>query len=32
MKDTKEIISIVQETYPTANGKIISQVIKEFIG
>lgn len=31
MKDTKEIISIVQETYPTANGKIISQVIKEFI-
>lgn len=32
MKNTKEIISIVQETYPTANGKIISQVIKEFIG
>lgn len=32
MKDTKEIISIVQETYPTANGKVISQVIKEFIG
>lgn len=32
MKDTKEIISIVQENYPTANGKIISQVIKEFIG
>lgn len=32
MKDTKEIIGIVQETYPTANGKVISQVIKEFIG
>lgn len=31
MKDMKTIMSIVQETYPTANGKIISKVLKSVI-
>ena len=28
MKDMKNILSEVQKVYPTANGKIISQVVK----
>jgi uncharacterized protein YqeY len=32
MKDTKAIMSMVQEKYPTANGKIVSKVLKEKIG
>lgn len=32
MKDMKSIMSKVQETYPTANGKTISMVIKNKIG
>ena len=32
MKDMKSIMSKVQETYPTANGKVISMVIKNKIG
>lgn len=31
MKDMKSIMSVVQETYPTANGKIISKVLKSVI-
>lgn len=32
MKDMRTIMAKVQETYPTANGKIISMVIKNKIG
>ena len=28
MKDMKNILAEVQKVYPTANGKIISQVVK----
>jgi uncharacterized protein YqeY len=31
MKDMKPILSMVQEKYPTANGKIVSKVLKEKI-
>ncbi len=31
MKDMKPILSMVQERYPTANGKIVSKVLKEKI-
>jgi len=31
MKDMKSILSMVQEKYPTANGKIVSKVLKEKI-
>ena len=31
MKDMKTILSMVQEKYPTANGKIVSNVLKEYI-
>lgn len=31
MKDMKTILSKVQEKYPTANGKIVSQVVKNMI-
>jgi uncharacterized protein YqeY len=31
MKDMKAILSMVQEKYPTANGKIVSNVLKEYI-
>ena len=31
MKDMKVILSIVQEKYPTASGKIVSKVLKERI-
>jgi uncharacterized protein YqeY len=31
MKDMKPILSIVQEKYPTANGKIVSNVLKNRI-
>lgn len=31
MKDMKAILSMVQEKYPSANGKIVSKVVKERI-
>lgn len=31
MKDMKTILSMVQEKYPTTNGKIVSNVLKEYI-
>jgi len=31
MKDMKTILSKVQEVYPTANGKLVSQVLKKHI-
>ena len=31
MKDMKSILSMVQEKYPMANGKIVSKVLKEKI-
>lgn len=31
MKDMKAILSMVHEKYPTANGKIVSNVLKEYI-
>jgi uncharacterized protein YqeY len=31
MKDMKSILSMVQEKYPMANGKIVSNVLKEYI-
>ena len=31
MKDMKAILSMVQEKYPTANGKIVSNILKEVI-
>lgn len=31
MKDMKAILSMVQEKYPTANGKVVSKVLKEYI-
>ena len=31
MKDMKPILAMVQEKYPTANGKIVSKVLKEKI-
>ena len=31
MKDMKPILSKVQETYPTANGKLVADVIKSII-
>lgn len=31
MRDMKAILSMVQEKYPTANGKIVSKVLKEKI-
>ena len=31
MKDMKPILSIVQERYPTANGKIVSKILKDKI-
>jgi hypothetical protein len=31
MKDMKAILSIVQEKYPMANGKIVSNVLKNKI-
>lgn len=30
MKDMKMVLSEVQKTYPTANGKLISQIVKTF--
>lgn len=30
MKDMKDILSEVQKTYPTANGKIVSSIVKDF--
>ena len=30
MRDTKEVLSKVQEKYPSANGKIVSSVIKKY--
>lgn len=31
MKNMKEILNIVKEKYPTANGGIVSKVVKENI-
>lgn len=31
MKDMKTILSEVQKTYPTANGKIVSQIVKNHV-
>ncbi len=31
MKDMRTILSEVQKTYPTANGKIISEVVKRYV-
>ena len=31
MKNMKDILSLVKEKYPTANGKIVSKVVKSFI-
>ena len=31
MRDMKAILSMVQEKYPTANGKIVSNILKEII-
>ena len=32
MRDMKTVLTKVQETYPMANGKIVSKVLKEYIG
>ena len=32
MRDMKAVLTKVQETYPMANGKIVSKVLKEYIG
>lgn len=32
MRDTKAVVAMVQEKYASANGKIISKTLKEFIG
>lgn len=32
MRDMKSILTKVQETYPMASGKIVSKVLKEYIG
>lgn len=31
MKDMKEVMGIVKVTYPTANGSVISKVLKEYL-
>lgn len=31
MKNMKDVLSLVKEKYPTANGKIVSKVVKSFI-
>jgi uncharacterized protein YqeY len=31
MRDMKPILAKVQETYPTANGKLVADVIKQFV-
>lgn len=31
MRDMKPILTKVQETYPTANGKLVADVIKQFV-
>ena len=31
MKDMKNILTLVQETYPTANGKIVSKVVQSLL-
>jgi hypothetical protein len=31
MKDMKNILTMVQKTYPTANGKIVSEIVKKHL-
>ena len=31
MKDMKQVLSIVQARYPTASGKVVSQIVKSKI-